>query len=604
MLKKFLIGTMALALMLTVVSSVSAFSGATLKQGSKGADVIELQTLVGATPADGKFGPMTKAKVIAWQTNNGLKGDGVFGPASMAKAKGAVSGNFPEGCTSAAGFSSTTGKACSSLNANTFPVGCTSAAGFSATTGAKCDGSTTGTTPTPTGVVAEGYMTLQSAPVAVVSSVGQSEKGDAIMAFSVKAKGSDIKVQRVNVHLTSPVSALPWKYFTNLSLYNDGTLLGTIPVNSTSLTENTFGRDYTAMFDGMNVVVAKEGTANFIVKADIVDTLPTSLATYTLAIDQTNAIRGIDGIGLSQYVNDASAYNRTVTFTASTSGHVTVVANGSNPLTMNVVTSATNVTTGITGLVFDLQNTSKYDVQIKTLTATLGNNNTTVSGYYLYDGSNMIMSVGNPNSTTLSFTNLPSNFTVAANSTKTLTIKFDVAAAGAGSQTVSVAYTGITAVDMNSNLLLAGTDLVGSATGLPQTFQSTGVIVNLVSATATSVPSTTGVSGYATGTFVFTVKANGVNLAKLSTSVPAYIAALVAPAGASLANINYTVSPDTIVSDGSQVTVTLTTTKTTVSPGNVNFVIGSLAFEKSDLSGLTTPITTGLDNFHSTVWAN
>jgi N-acetylmuramoyl-L-alanine amidase len=86
MLKKFLIGTIAVALMLTIVSSVSAFSGATLRKGSTGADVMELQTLVGATPVDGIFGSGTEAKVKAWQANNMLTADGVFGPASMAKA--------------------------------------------------------------------------------------------------------------------------------------------------------------------------------------------------------------------------------------------------------------------------------------------------------------------------------------------------------------------------------------------------------------------------------------------------------------------------------------------------------------------------------------
>lgn len=57
----------------------------TLKVGLKGADVVSLQTIVGALPADGVFGPMTKTKVKIWQTNNGLVADGTFGPVSKAK---------------------------------------------------------------------------------------------------------------------------------------------------------------------------------------------------------------------------------------------------------------------------------------------------------------------------------------------------------------------------------------------------------------------------------------------------------------------------------------------------------------------------------------
>lgn len=56
-----------------------------LKVGTKGEDVKILQSLLGVT-ADGSFGPMTKAKVIEWQAQNGLKADGLFGSQSAAKA--------------------------------------------------------------------------------------------------------------------------------------------------------------------------------------------------------------------------------------------------------------------------------------------------------------------------------------------------------------------------------------------------------------------------------------------------------------------------------------------------------------------------------------
>ncbi|OGI86123.1 hypothetical protein A3A01_01725 [Candidatus Nomurabacteria bacterium RIFCSPLOWO2_01_FULL_39_17] len=72
-----------------VVSQPSSlnFGTVTLKVGSKGDYVKNLQTLVGAV-ADGNFGPITKAKVMAWQSANGLTADGVFGPVSRAKAMG------------------------------------------------------------------------------------------------------------------------------------------------------------------------------------------------------------------------------------------------------------------------------------------------------------------------------------------------------------------------------------------------------------------------------------------------------------------------------------------------------------------------------------
>jgi peptidoglycan hydrolase-like protein with peptidoglycan-binding domain len=47
-----------------------------LQTGSRGAEVITVQRIVG-TPADGDFGPMTKAAVVTWQAKQGLQATGV-----------------------------------------------------------------------------------------------------------------------------------------------------------------------------------------------------------------------------------------------------------------------------------------------------------------------------------------------------------------------------------------------------------------------------------------------------------------------------------------------------------------------------------------------
>jgi len=67
-----------------------------------------------------------------------LTADGVFGPKSNAvwMSNAGNSANFPAGCSSAVGFSPSTGLPCS--GGAGFPAGCTSAVGFSPTTGASC----------------------------------------------------------------------------------------------------------------------------------------------------------------------------------------------------------------------------------------------------------------------------------------------------------------------------------------------------------------------------------------------------------------------------------------------------------------------------------
>jgi len=60
-----------------------------LKNGSKGEEVKQLQTLLGLG-ADGSFGPMTEAKVKEWQAKNGLTADGIVGDGTWGKMFGAT----------------------------------------------------------------------------------------------------------------------------------------------------------------------------------------------------------------------------------------------------------------------------------------------------------------------------------------------------------------------------------------------------------------------------------------------------------------------------------------------------------------------------------
>lgn len=58
---------------------------ATIRQGSKGADVKAWQAIIGVS-ADGNFGPATAAATKKWQSDHGLSADGVVGPKTWSAA--------------------------------------------------------------------------------------------------------------------------------------------------------------------------------------------------------------------------------------------------------------------------------------------------------------------------------------------------------------------------------------------------------------------------------------------------------------------------------------------------------------------------------------
>ncbi|KKS24676.1 MAG: Cell wall lytic activity, partial [Candidatus Nomurabacteria bacterium GW2011_GWC2_41_8] len=249
---KFLLGAMIVAIMFVGVVAFDATPAAadcsitsTLRVGSKGDQVKCLQTIVGAT-ADGSFGPLTKAAVMAWQSGRSLVADGVVGPLTRAALLGgAVSGNFPAGCSSASGYSSTTGVKCDSVQANTFPAGCTSASGYSPTTGASCS---TGAVAGQTGPVSASLASDNPASGYIIG--GQATADLAHFTFSGVGTLNTVVLQRTGVSDQNTLSSV--------YLYDGATRLtdGYSFNNSGQLTMNSLG-------------VAVNGSKTLSVKADV-----------------------------------------------------------------------------------------------------------------------------------------------------------------------------------------------------------------------------------------------------------------------------------------------------------------------------------------------
>ena len=281
---KFLLGVM-IALVAVVgvvalkptaeVAAANCSITATLRLGSKGAQVQCLQTALGLK-ADGSFGPKTKAAVVAFQKNEGLTADGVFGAKSRAAWMAGSTGmsmTYPAGCTSSTGFSSTTGQPCSgTVMTTTYPNGCTSAVGFSPTTGANCATGATTTTTTSTGPLSVALSTDTPASGYIVG--GQATADLAHFTFSGNGVLNSVTLQRTGI---SDQNTL-----TNVYLFN----------GNTRLTDGySFNNTGSMVMNNLNIAV--NGSMVISVKADVAaSTTGNTINASTLGITLTSFTAG------------------------------------------------------------------------------------------------------------------------------------------------------------------------------------------------------------------------------------------------------------------------------------------------------------------------
>jgi hypothetical protein len=301
----------------------------TLRLGSRGSAVMCLQQTLNAhgftvsTTGAGSmgmestyFGTKTKMAVMAMQASldNGLAIDGIFGAHSRASLLGSPSGNFPPGCNSASGYSTTTGMPCSSLNANTFaPTGCTSASGFSPVTGGACYAVNSNV---QTGPVSA--MLASDNPAAGNIIQGQATADLLHIALSGTGTVTSMTFQRTGISTSSDL--------TNVYLYDGITRL------SDGASVNTNG---VIVFNGLNISVS--GTKMISVKADISSTATTGSigVTMTAYMVAGGSAQSVNIVGNQMYV--VSAPSTMVSYTV---GTVTPAACTSSCPTVNAGTTA------------------------------------------------------------------------------------------------------------------------------------------------------------------------------------------------------------------------------------------------------------------------
>jgi len=412
----------------------------TLKLGMRGNDVQCLQALLNVSPQTGYFGPLTRSAVIKFQEDHadeilapvGLtRGTGVVGPSTRAKLNAMLSGG------AAPQVQVPTQEQVKSIW-DLFVEALKKELGVAPTT------------PTAPTAGEEGILTAEVQAVPTGVTVYEGDKNVAVMAFKVKAKGSAITVDRVDLTFNAGGSVV-YKYITYAALYDGDNAIKGTDLNSSTMEKS--GNDYTVRLSGLNVKVEKDSEKILTVKISAAPVYPSGFpASMTVKI-AANGIRGTDSAGIQQYAPSAEISKSFNLATAET-GSVEASLNANSPKEGIQIVSE-DADTEITLAAFDLT-AKKQNVKLDTVKIKL-NNAASSTALRLYDGSTML---GEQTATTATTTFGDLEVNIAKDSTKTLTVKL-VVVKGANNQNYTATLDSVSGTDANDNSVSATPVIAG-----------------------------------------------------------------------------------------------------------------------------------------------
>src|SRR3989344_5938478 len=468
-------------------SSVSTGAAITsdLTVGSRGDQVVTLQSalvaqghlVMPAGVAMGYFGSLTKAAVAKWQAANGIApAVGYFGPLSRAKFNS--SGTVPGG-----------------------------------TVGGGTVGGTIGTP----GVEGTVTVSLNPSPASGVKLYeGDSKKQ--VLGIKLEAQQSDIKVERIKVDLDSITNTGDNLTYTKIAqkiyVMDGSTVLASSDLNSDTVVKD--GSDYFITLSGFGFIVPAQTIKVLYIALDARSSWDSTYDndSWSLGI-QVDGVRGVDGVGVNEY-GPSTAFTRTFSSTADLvdSATLAISLNSGTPATQQVICQTGTSSDECDGLEVAKIDFKAEKDQIKVTDfvldiARVGGAAATSSTAYLYDGSSLVgsASVASTDANTMTATFSDIDWIIPADTTKTLSVKFDIIDA------VLVADTFIASTDAGDTTAenSAGTAVVatGSADAKTITIRKEGPELTLLSKSITTdgVPMGSPFSG-GTSTSTLTAKFN------------------------------------------------------------------------------------------------
>ncbi|MGB9743296.1 MAG: peptidoglycan-binding domain-containing protein [Minisyncoccales bacterium] len=291
----------------------------------------------------------------------------------------------------------------------------------------------TPTTPTTPTTGAEGSIsaTLAASPI-TGGTVYAGGTGVAIVGLNVKATGSDVKVNRVDVRFETR----PWLYVSAITVADGDTDVATMALTSGNVIEETVGTLYTVRVSGLNINVPKDTTKTIKIKINPIlpvgESGPISVTYYVPAY----GIRGTDGAGLSQYAPNADLSDRSFSVTRGDYANLEISAAADNPRDKAVIINESTETKDVEMLKLNAR--AKYNnLVIRRLKVALADASSMVGSLSLYDGSTLLAAT--TSGATVVFDNL--NLNVNKDAIKTLTVKADWKATDTEGAAASVSFT-------------------------------------------------------------------------------------------------------------------------------------------------------------------